>query len=365
MNIALVVLTGGRVSGGFAKYLDRMLPLLRARPEIEAVTVWVPPQMAGRDSRTWPSSDPFRGFTQLRHAIEADAPDVVFIPTARRLRVGGIPVVTMVRNMEPLEVPFEGNGPAEMLRNIGRAWEARSSSRNSDRVIAVSKHVRDFLTGRWGLPADRIGVVYHGVDPAGGMEGAPRQLRALGGAPFLFTAGSIRAARGLEDVLHAMPGLPAEYRLVIAGNVDSRRYERKIQLLARQLGVESRVIWAGHLNREEMAWCFRQARAFVMTSRAEACPNIVLEAMAEGAISVSTDHPPMPEFFGDSALYYRERDAQSLTAVLISAFEASDHVREQWRETARLRARAFTWEATARGTVLELQKAIEQCASFT
>jgi glycosyltransferase involved in cell wall biosynthesis len=96
-----------------------------------------------------------------------------------------------------------------------------------------------------------------------------------------------------------------------------------------------------------------------MTSRAEACPNIVLEALANGAIAVSTDHPPMPEFFGDAALYYRERNASHLAARLAQALSLSFNARGHLRDSARARAEQFTWEATARATVNELSRAIE------
>jgi glycosyltransferase involved in cell wall biosynthesis len=360
MKIAVVVLTRGSVSGGFRKYLHRLVPLLRVQPEVERVDVFLPPQMASAGDRTWPVRDELSGYRALRRSIAALAPDVVFVPTARMLRIGTIPVVTMVRNMEPLEVPFEGNGPVEAVKNIARSWAAKRSSLRSDRVIAVSGHVRDFLLDRWHIPVNRIGIVPHGIDAGAAPAEPPPPLAALAGAPFLFAAGSIRPARGLEDVIAALAAVPEEYRLAIAGSVDrgAEHYHRAMRELARRRGVESRVVWLGQLDAEGMAWCFRRAAMFVMTSRAEACPNIVLEAMAAGAAAVSTDHPPMPEFFGDAAVYYRARDAAHLAERLSGALAAPETLRQLLRARAVQRAGAFTWEATARGTVLELQRAI-------
>jgi hypothetical protein len=160
--------------------------------------------------------------------------------------------------MEPLTVPFAGNTWREGLRNIARAREARVASRSATRVIAVSKHVRDFVTGRWGIPSDRVGLVYHGTDAPG------RITPALPGGPswpsrFLFTAGSIRPARGLEDAIRAMPLLRSrgeQASLVIAGRADasSRPYERRMRSLVERLGMHDAVIWAGHLNEQQMVW---------------------------------------------------------------------------------------------------------------
>src|SRR5205085_10635944 len=134
------------------------------------------------------------------------APDVVFFPTARLVDCGRVPTVVMVRNMEPLTVPFGGNSWRESLRNLVRARAARRACERATRVIAVSDFVRWFVTGRWGLPASRVGRVYHGVtppDPASEM--VPPSLRSVN--RFVFTAGSIRPARGLEDLIRATPAL--------------------------------------------------------------------------------------------------------------------------------------------------------------
>jgi glycosyltransferase involved in cell wall biosynthesis len=362
MKIAVVILTRGDMSGGARKYLRRLVPLLCEQSGVECVDVFVPPQAAGNGERTWPENDELRGYPVLRKTIGSLRPDVLFIPTARMLRVPGVPVVTMVRNMEPLEVPFGGNTWMEGMRNVARAAAARSACRRSDRVIAVSRHVRDFLLNRWRIPEARIGIVYHGIDdPSDEVVKAPVALRTMEGKRFLFAAGSIRPARGLEDVISALAGTPSDVMLVIAGAVDrgAESYVRRIRALAENTGLESRIVWAGQLDASGMAWCFRRATLFVMTSRAEACPNTVLEAMAHGVVSVSTDHAPMPEFFGDGALYYRERDAADLGRRIRQALDAPDQEQKRIRDQARARARLFTWESTARDTIAVLRRAIE------
>jgi glycosyltransferase involved in cell wall biosynthesis len=362
MKIALVTLTRGNVSGGSRKHLQRVVPLLRAHPDVERLDVFMPPSLVRDGEQTWPERDELHGFRELRRSLIALRPDVVFIPNARMLRLPGIPVVTMVRNMEPLEVPFDGNPLVEGVKNVARAMAARAASRRSDRVIAVSEHVRDFLVQRWKIPAAHIGTVYHGVDaPTDDSLVPPATLLTVAGSRFLFTAGSIRPARGLDDLVHALPEVPADVRLVIAGSVDRgfESYGRRIRTLADERGVASRIVWAGQLDARAMSWCFRNAALFVMTSRAEACPNTVLEAMAHGAVSVSTNHAPMPEFFGDGALYYRERDAADLARRLVGALAWNDDHRARMRDAAIARARRYTWDATARATVVELQRALD------
>jgi glycosyltransferase involved in cell wall biosynthesis len=221
MRVAVVHLTGGGFSGGYRKYLDRLVPLLAEDGRVGALEVFGP------------------GST--RQVLSQLVPDVVFIPTARWANFGPAPVVAMVRNMEPLTVPFGGNPPGERLKNMARARAAKRACRRSDRIIAVSAYVRDFLAGRWAVESSKIGVVEHGVDPPLAEAPRPRALGADVAAPFLFTAGSLRPARGLEDAIRALGTLRERGlspTLVVAGSsAGSNGYENRMRQLAADCGV--------------------------------------------------------------------------------------------------------------------------------
>jgi D-inositol-3-phosphate glycosyltransferase len=168
----------------------------------------------------------------------------------------------------------------------------------------------------------------------------------------------------LEDAIRALalitPQTP-HTRLVIAGSPDpgTENYDRAMKRLARAQGVEERVVWAGHLGPADMAWCFRRAAAFIMTSRVEACPNTALEAMSEGALCLSTKNPPMPEFFGDAAAYYPAGDSAALARLLVDrALRATAGDVAASREAGRRRSRRYSWSDTAERTVGELLAAI-------
>jgi glycosyltransferase involved in cell wall biosynthesis len=354
MIIAVVLLTSGGVSGGAVKHLRRILPKFAASPLVADVRVFVPASLSGVNPSTT-----FSNRAELRRLIDAFQSDVVFFVTSRSIACKKIPSVVMVRNMEPLEVPFAGNPLPEKLRNLVRRWETRRAVARADRVIAVSQHVRDFLVSRWNILEEKVAVVYHGVDVPSEQR-RPASLAGLAGLPFVFTAGSIRPARGLTDLIAAMaaPAL-AGIRGVVAGPVNDRAHMRTLLKAARAGGVADRIYWAGNLDESEMSWCFRNAAVFAMTSRAEACPNTVLEAMSHGVLSVSGDNPPMPEFFRDSARYYRPGDGASLAKVIREMLDLSDEDKSALRAKAVGRAAVFDWDRTADRTIRELQLAYE------
>ena len=352
MRIAVANVTGGGLSGGYRKYLGRLMPLLAGDSRVARLTVFVPRTgnvpMPGVDVRLY---EPGGGFRALVGDVGSLQPDVVFIPTARWVRFGAVPVVTMVRNMEPLTPSIRGNTWTERARNVARRWEAKRAALKARRVIAVSQHVRGYIVNHWSVDPDRVGVVYHGVDREARVGNADRRV--------VLTAGSIRPARGLEDLVRALPWLEPDVEVVIAGAVDrgAEHYAAALRLLAHRSGRSHQVTWAGQLTEDQMRAAFGRAAVFVMTSRAEACPNTVLEAMSAGCPSVSVDLRPMPEFFRDAAVYYPAGDAPQLARQL-SRLLADSEERQRLGDLATARAGDFTWESTRDRTIAELQGAM-------
>lgn len=375
MHIAMVYLSGGGLSGGARNTLQALVSELRRHGAVQQLDLFVPPratdlpEVAPLSPETWPAKDFLLGFPALKRRIRSLRPDVVFIPNAAWFDAGGdkkekkIPVVCMVRNMEALLAPFGENPWRIGVKNVLRAMAARRACRKADRVIAVSNFVREFLQRRWRIGDEKIGVVYHGVSvpPEGKIR--PPQGLSESDQPFWFSAGSFIPYRGYEDVLRAFSRRVKDgrnERLALAGGpVYSDDYLRRMKRLAEELGLGNRVRWLGYIDAGQMAWCFRHATAFLMPSRLEACPNLVLEAMAAGAISISTTHPPMPELFGPAATYYPAGDADALAAAMEQVAVLSPSPRQAALRTARERAAEFSWPATAQRTVEQLQRARE------
>lgn len=368
MRLAIVNPTHGNFSGGYTKYLMVLLPLIASNPDIDSVVTYIPHGTRRLFSCEdvpiieCPAGDHLRRYSWLRRTVVSSTPDVIFSPTARWMHFDDVPVVTMVRNMEPLALPRAAETRKELLKNVMRARVAHQAALRSTRIIAVSEYVRRFLIDKWAISPSSIGLVYHGVAKADSAKAPPSSWSPSFPSDFLFTAGSLRPARGLEDMIGALSVLHAEGRklhLVIAGRASNQRslYQSSIEALVNRAGLAGFVHWVGHLAPSEMSWCFSRSVAFVMTSRVEACPNTLLEAMAHGCLCVSSDHEPMPEFLQDCGLYYRGGDAQSLALQLFTAMELSQERRTLLRNGVLRRSREFSWDSTAQSTVYELRQA--------
>ena len=373
MKVAIVNLTGGGLSHGYINYLSEVLPRMLRHPRVEQVYGYVPPGYSSCFAGIFPPKylgecdHSYRGRRELRREISRISPDVAFFPGNRWLRLGQIASVSMVQSMLPMVMPFGGNGLKDIAKNIERAHATKVACRRANRVIAISNYVKEFLVNTWHISPDRIGMVYHGVNPPGPPEAQkiPAQVPGEWRGEFLFTAGSMHPYRALDDVIKAMAVLASQGvrpLLVIAGGADRTQlpYMRRMQNLAEKSGVHSQIVWTGHLEATEMSWCYSHCRLFLMTSRVEACPNIALEAMSHGAFCLAADNPPLPEIFQAAATYYRPKCGKALAQAISAALAYSPDAVGVFRGRAQKRAGDFTWEETTDRTIRELELAINQ-----
>jgi len=373
MRIALLNITSGGISRGYQKYLMEIIPRIANHKKVNGLLVGLPDTVNFPKGQKkfhlikWLEMKPMKWSISGIHyesekKIKSFAPDIVFIPTARFWRINGIPTINMIQNMEPF-VPIPNNPYGEKFINWARYKIAYNSALRANRVIAISKFVREFMINKWGIEPEKIGLVYHGIKIFDhGIFNKPPALPDIWKGKFVFTTGSIRPARGLEDILYAMKylkNLPQISGLVIAGGVSPRmqNYWKKLQKWIEMNNLSSKVCWVGILSKEEMAWCYKNCLLFIMASRVEACPNIALEAMSHGCICISTTAPPMTEIFNHAAIYYQPKDSKSLADLIRTVLNWDFQQYKQISEKAKKRVVKFSWDVCAEKTVAELVKA--------
>ena len=373
MRIAMINLTLGGMSGGYRTYLRKILPRLAAHHEVEAVLCAAPSSLGVTEwfdalpNVTFADSGRYRLFRRgprhgLREKLDRFQPDVIFVPLARRFCFRDVPVVNMVQGMEPLAYDGRENPLLERIKNLLRRRAAGSAAAHADGFVAVSNFVKKFLVSQWSVPAERIVVAHYGPpDPAGRCL-RPKSVPGDWAGDFIFTAGALRPARGLGDLVEALGRLAqrsVEARLVIAGATDPRMsfYRRQMEARISRHNLHHAVVWTGGLARDEMDWCYRNCKIFVMTSRVESFGVIATEAMAGGCVCVAADNPCLPEVFAEAAAYYPPKDAAALAAVVERLLGADSEELNRMSAAARGRGAEFSWDRCAEKTVAQLANA--------
>ncbi|MDP8265659.1 MAG: glycosyltransferase family 1 protein [Candidatus Aceula meridiana] len=373
MKIAVINITAGGISGGYRKYLQHMIPLFSQRTETEEILcisphAWGVENWFGNIEKVEFYS--YKKFNMLKTSnkkitkyLDDFSPDVLLVPVERCFSYKNVPVVNMLQNMEPLAYLNEGNPLFEKLRNLLRARTAKKAMERADKIIAVSRFVRSFLMQDLKISESKIELIYYGMDDVSDCNVVKSRNIPIGWEEkFIFTAGSIRPARGLEDLLQAMrrlgDGGGESLHLVIAGEVSPNMvaYQNKLKRWIEEKGLQDRVCWTGGLVEEEMRWCYNTCKIFVMTSRVESFGQIALEALSQGAMCISTDSSCLPEIFGDAAIYYSPKDIDALVKAIQSVLRWGPQKQENVQKKAKVQAVQFSWDTCARKTVKLLDK---------
>jgi RraA family protein len=162
-------------------------------------------------------------------------------------------------------------------------------SQATDRIIAVSPEERR-LCLRHGLGQARVALIPNGVTPMA-LPPRPVARRALGLADDWLIAGFVGrlvSQKAPEVLIQALaeaaaPSPSAErLRLVLVG---SGPLEEELRRLAEGLGVADRIVWLGERSSRDVLPAFD---LFVLPSRKEGLPYVVLEAMSAGLPVLAT-----------------------------------------------------------------------------
>lgn len=282
----------------------------------------------------------------------------VMAPLAARLASIRPRVITSQHSVAPMT----GRGASFALRRVMHL---------SDATIAVCAAARDAAIEREGQAATRVHTIPNAVDTQRFRPRDRAEARARFGIPagtlVVGTLGRLSAAKALHDLVDAFrlvapPGEPRspDRKLVIAGDGEERQsLEEKVH----SLGLSANVQFLGaQAHPEEVLPAFD---LFALSSREEAAPVAILEAMACGLPCVATDVGGIAESIqpGESGLLVPPENPAALAEAIRTLFDSpaqrvslGDAAREAIRDTRSLESMIADHAALYR-SVLEERKA--------
>jgi len=162
-------------------------------------------------------------------------------------------------------------------------------------IITVSKGVADDLAQMTGIPGEYIQVIYNPVVTPELQEKAHASLEhpwfGPDKPPVLLAIGRLTAQKDFSTLIHAFAQVrrSCSARLLILGDGEDRYM---LEDLVRRFGLEQDVSLSGWV--ENPYAYMAQASLFVLSSRWEGLPTVLIEAMSCGMILIATDCPSGP-----------------------------------------------------------------------
>jgi len=216
--------------------------------------------------------------------------------------------------------------------------------RFADKIIAVSEGIKINLTEEFRIAAGTIEVIYNPVDIARISWLSRMHLEHpffQGGVPVILAVGRLVWQKGFDLLLRAFREVLSELdaRLILAGEGHERE---SLQRLAKDLGIAAKVSFVGF---QTNPYAFMsKADVFVLSSRYEGLPMVLLEALACGTPVISTDCKSGPREILDNGrcgLLVPVRDMKALSEAIVRSLKDSE-LRENFSRLGRERATDFS-----------------------
>ena len=234
----------------------------------------------------------------------------------------------------------------------------------ADVVIATNESYREIALTRGGKSSEDVFVVRNGPDLDRFSPGPPTLDLKRGKQYLVAYVGMMGPQDGVEDAVLALAQLSRrrqDWHAVFAGDGDERK---KLELRARELGLNGSVEFTGLLSQDDVQRLLRTADVCVAPEPKSPLNDLstmmkVAEYMAMGRAVVATGLPETRRTAAEAAEYVAPGDIEAMTAALAALLD-DEKRRRSLGEQARRRAVAeLGWDRSAKGLLAAYERAVE------
>lgn len=260
------------------------------------------------------------------------------------------------------------------------SWVEKTAYQNADGVVAVSESMKTDVHTLYGVPFEKIRVIYNGIDLKEYQYLPDSDIllsyRINPDKPFVLFVGRITRQKGIIHLVNAIKHLRAGTQVVLcAGAPDTEEIGKEMAEKVEQARAESpnEIVWISRIvPKRDIVALYSHAAVFVCPSVYEPFGIINLEAMACETPVVAAAVGGIPEiivnnetgllvpFAPVSAANFEPRDPERF------AYDLAHNVNALLAEPARLRAMGiksrerveqyFSWTSVARQTLAFYQE---------
>lgn len=224
----------------------------------------------------------------------------------------------------------------------------------TSKIICVSEGVKRFYQEKGRISADKLTVIYNGIDIKKIEEGRGERIREefeLGPEDrIVSTVARLAPGKGIEYLLQALPLVIRHFPRVKCFIVGQGPEEGKLKELSRQLEISPHTVFTGLRN--DIQDIISISEVFVLPSLFEGFSNVLLEAMALGKPVVATRIPGNDELVidGKTGILIPPQNPQSLANAILSLLKEPQKGREMGEGGRERIKRHFRLQSTVKKT---------------
>ncbi len=197
----------------------------------------------------------------------------------------------------------------EWDRTAGKPWKYIEEKENeavnsADMVVTVSERMKGEIIERYHLPAEKIKVIYNGIDTDKFVKNQNKKR-------YVLYLGRLTPQKGVDHLIRAFSIVTKHVQdliLLIAGDGPDLNYLIKLTI---DLGLSDKVFFLGRVPDNELKELYANASVFVMPSVSEPFGITALEAAAsntptiiskQSGVSEVIDHTIKVDFWDEQKL---------------------------------------------------------------
>jgi glycosyltransferase involved in cell wall biosynthesis len=210
-------------------------------------------------------------------------------------------------------------------------WEKREKLADCAWAVTCTgfgaKHLAGLAVAA-GAPADRVALLYHGLDLCRFPQPLAERSRRDGSSPDdpvrILSVGRAVAKKGYEDLLVALASLPSYVHWHFT-HIGGGSLIKGLQKEAIRLGIAARITWQGAQAQDKVIAAYGEADLFVLASKIakdgdrDGLPNVLMEAQSQGLICLASDVAGIPELIthGENGVLAPPGDPAELAEALL------------------------------------------------
>lgn len=225
-------------------------------------------------------------------------------------------------------------------------------ARNATRLATVSSYSKKDIAETYGIPAEKIDVVYDGAHsnyrPHSDNEKEAIRHRFTDGHPFVIFISTILKRKNLANLLLAFDKVKEDknnedLKLVVVGS--RVWWQDELESAWNGMKHQSDVIFPGRVEPNDLSALLSAAEMLVYPSYFEGFGIPILEAMYAETAVIASRTTSMPEVGGDAVLYIDPSDIDDIAHAISRLRDKT--LRQEFIEKGRLQRQKFSWEITA------------------
>lgn len=230
--------------------------------------------------------------------------------------------------------------------------------KRATKIIAVSESTRQDLLKTFKIAAQKVRVIYEGVDKKFFVPLSPEQIleaknRYKTTKPYLLSVGVWRQYKNLPRLARAFDILRERYghdlQLVLAGKIDPFYPEIREAMFASKYALDIKAL--GFVPDEDLLALYQGAQAFVLPSLVEGFGLIGVEAQATEIPIAASGIPVLREVLGEGAVYFDPENPNDI-ADKINQIVMNQSLTNELRAKGKVNAKKYDWRQTAHKTLM-------------